>query len=71
MTKGNFDRIIQLWDTHNVDWRHKKLILFCGTGWRAAEAFIYGLDYGLTNLAVFSGIRDWIESGLATETTVQ
>lgn len=65
--QGYFDYIINLWEQNSVDWQKKHLIFFCGTGWRAAEAFIYGLDYGLTNISVFSGIRDWIESSLPLE----
>jgi 3-mercaptopyruvate sulfurtransferase SseA len=66
-TKGDFNDVLKLWDQNKIDWQSKQLILFCGTGWRAAEAFIYGLDSGLPNLSVFSGIRDWIESSLPLE----
>jgi molybdopterin synthase sulfurtransferase len=38
---------------------HKKIVFYCGTGWRASEAFLYAYWMGWKNITVYDG--GWLE----------
>lgn len=58
-TMRNGNEILDLWKKLGID-PTKKLIFFCGSGWRAGEVLIYSNVIGLTNNSVYSnGWQEW------------
>lgn len=58
-TMRNGNEILKLWKTLGID-PNKKLVFFCGSGWRAGEVLIYSNVLGLTNNSVYSnGWQEW------------
>jgi thiosulfate/3-mercaptopyruvate sulfurtransferase len=57
-TMRNADEIQNLWKTSNID-TNKHLSFMCGSGWRAAEVFIYANVAGFENTSIYS--NGWIE----------
>ena len=59
--------IKNMWLKQGID-INKRLVFYCGTGWRASEAFFYALVMGIKNITVYDG--GWFEwSSLNFETT--
>ncbi len=57
-TMRNYHEIVAYWK----EWRitpDKKIVFYCGTGWRASEAFFYSYLMGWENISVYDG--GWYE----------
>lgn len=58
-TMRNGNEILNLWKSLGID-PNKKLVFFCGSGWRAAEVLIYSNVLGFMNNSVYSnGWQEW------------
>ncbi|WP_297487847.1 sulfurtransferase [uncultured Cetobacterium sp.] len=57
-TMRNPNEILALWQNLNVD-TNKQMTFFCGSGWRAAEVYIYSKVLGIKNSSVYS--NGWME----------
>lgn len=57
-TMRNANEILKLWKELNID-SNKQMTFFCGSGWRAAEVYIYSKVIGLKNTSVYS--NGWME----------
>jgi thiosulfate/3-mercaptopyruvate sulfurtransferase len=63
-TMRNADEFLALWEEQGID-TSKHLAFMCGSGWRAAEIYIYAEVAGLKDIALYSD--GWI--GWSTDTT--
>jgi thiosulfate/3-mercaptopyruvate sulfurtransferase len=54
----NAAEIQELWKEWGVT-PDKKIAFYCGTGWRAAEAWFYAYVFGWPNISVYDG--GWYE----------
>lgn len=52
------DDISAMWQQWNIT-RHQHVAFYCGTGWRAAEAFMYARAMGWAHIGVYDG--GWYE----------
>lgn len=52
--------ILAFWEKNIIDYKRKTLVMFCGTGWRAAESMLYCLQHGIANVCLLSGVMDWM-----------
>jgi thiosulfate/3-mercaptopyruvate sulfurtransferase len=57
-TMRSFHEIESNWQDANIT-PNKNIAFYCGTGWRASEAFFYAYLMGWKNIAVFDG--GWLE----------
>jgi thiosulfate/3-mercaptopyruvate sulfurtransferase len=57
-TMRNYEEIASIWREAGVD-PHTRLIFYCGTGWRASQAFFCAYLMGWSNIAVYDG--GWFE----------
>lgn len=57
-TMRNYEEIQAFWSEWGIT-PDKKVAFFCGTGWRASEAFFYSYLMGWENIAVYDG--GWYE----------
>jgi thiosulfate/3-mercaptopyruvate sulfurtransferase len=53
-TMRNYHDIVSQWRTWNIT-PDKQVAFYCGTGWRASEAFFYASLMGWTMLSVYDG----------------
>ena len=65
--------ICEMWNERGIDFKHKHLIFYCGSGWRAAEVLIYAEEIGLNRISLYDGgwyewtnFDNYIEKGLPT-----
>lgn len=66
-TVRNREEFLQMWEDNDID-TTKDLIVYCGSGWRAAEAVWYANVYGIDNIRLFSdGWIAWSNEGLPGE----
>ena len=54
----NLEEIEKLWNESGIT-SEKKVIFYCGTGWRASEAFFIAHLLGWQNISVYDG--GWME----------
>ena len=54
----NLEEIVKLWKESGIT-SEKKVIFYCGTGWRASEAFFIAHLLGWQNISVYDG--GWME----------
>jgi thiosulfate/3-mercaptopyruvate sulfurtransferase len=54
----SYHEIASLWQSQGIT-PDKNVGIYCGTGWRASEAFFYAYLMGRQNIAVFDG--GWLE----------
>ena len=54
----NLEEIVKLWNESGIT-SEKKVIFYCGTGWRASEAFFIAHLLGWQNISVYDG--GWME----------
>ena len=67
-TTREFQEIAQKWEEAGVV-PEKHIAFYCGTGWRASEAFMNAYFMGWPNISVFDGgWCEWSGSDLPTET---
>jgi thiosulfate/3-mercaptopyruvate sulfurtransferase len=67
-TTREFQEIAQKWEEAGVV-PEKHIAFYCGTGWRASEAFMNAYFMGWPNISVFDGgWYEWSSSDLPTET---
>jgi len=67
-TTREFQEIAQIWEESGVG-PDKHIAFYCGTGWRASEAFMNAYFMGWPRISVFDGgWYEWSQSGLPTET---
>ncbi|SJZ40995.1 thiosulfate/3-mercaptopyruvate sulfurtransferase [Cetobacterium ceti] len=57
-TMRNGNEILAMWKKLNID-PNKKLVFFCGSGWRASEALYYSQVLGFKNNSIYS--NGWME----------
>jgi thiosulfate/3-mercaptopyruvate sulfurtransferase len=57
-TMRSYHEIASLWQSQGIT-PDKNVGIYCGTGWRASEAFFYAYLMGRQNIAVFDG--GWLE----------
>jgi 3-mercaptopyruvate sulfurtransferase SseA len=56
---ASFHRIAALWNEWDIR-PDKKVVFYCGTGWRASEAWFYAYLMGWKDIAVYDGgWMDW------------
>lgn len=62
-TMRSYHEIASLWQNQGIT-PDKNVGFYCGTGWRASEAFFYAYLMGRQNIAVFDGgWLEWSENG--------
>ena len=61
------EEILAVLERQGIDYRNRTLYLFCGTGWRASEVFLYLREAGLQRLHVFNGWMEWSLRGFPSE----
>jgi 3-mercaptopyruvate sulfurtransferase SseA len=44
--------------------REKEIYLFCGTGWRVAEVYLYLKQIGIPHIYIFNGWFEWYSLNL-------
>ena len=54
----NLEEIEKLWNESGIT-SEKKVVFYCGTGWRASEAFFIAHLLGWQNISVYDG--GWME----------
>ncbi|MGL6153969.1 MAG: rhodanese-like domain-containing protein [Cetobacterium sp.] len=57
-TMRNGNEILSMWNKLNID-PNKKLVFFCGSGWRASEVLFYSEVLGLKGNSIYS--NGWME----------
>ena len=53
-----FNEIEQIWQLKGIT-KNKYIAFYCGTGWRASEAYFYAYLMGFTNISIYDG--GWYE----------
>ena len=53
-TMLNEDQILKMWSDYGIT-PDKKLVFYCGTGWRAAEALYYADVMGIKDITLYDG----------------
>ncbi len=68
-TIRNMNEFLAMWAENDIDIT-KDLVVYCGSGWRAAEAVWYANVYGIDNIRLFSdGWIAWSNEGYPAEAT--
>lgn len=66
-TIRNKDELLKMWQDTDID-TNKDLVVYCGSGWRAAETLWYANVYGIDNIRLFSdGWIAWSNEGYPVE----